>query len=343
MKYLFLILIPFVVFSCRQEKASPKVASTDTNFTLVFASCNDQDRPQPLWNPVLRNYPDLFIWGGDNIYADTEDMEKMKADYDKVLANESYKRLLQTTPVTGTWDDHDYGANDAGKEWPHKEEAQQLFLDFLDVPDDDPRRTQEGIYTTYKSDVGNHSIKFILLDTRTFRDSLLKSSEKGRRYDAWPVEDTTKTLLGNKQWDWLEEELKDNTPDFTVIVTSIQFLNEGHGWERWGAFPSEVEKMNQLIVNAKAKNIILLSGDRHMAEISVKEVEGLSYPLIDFTTSGMTHTWIDGATEGNTHRVSNVVKRLNFGVLRFDFLKDEVAFEIRGEDNFLYERYTQQY
>lgn len=39
-------------------------------FRLLFGSCNKQDRPQPLW-PVLKNRPsDVFIWLGDNIYAD---------------------------------------------------------------------------------------------------------------------------------------------------------------------------------------------------------------------------------------------------------------------------------
>ncbi len=348
MKHLSFFLIVFVFLSCKQEKEplpkATEIASThEYDFTLVFASCNDQDRPQPLWTPILEHKPDLFIWGGDNIYADTDDMQKMKLDYDKVLAHPSYQKLMMATPIIGTWDDHDYGANDVGKEWHKKEEAKKLFLDFLKVPETDDRFQREGIYSSYKTQVANHTIKCILLDTRTFRDTLLKSKEEGKRYDAWPMEDTVKTVLGAKQWKWLETELNDEIADFTVVVTSIQYLNEGHGWERWGCFPSEIKKMDQLLQNAKAKNIILLSGDRHMAEISSKEMEGLDYPLVDFTTSGMTHTWIDGATEANPYRISNVVKRLNFGVLQFDFKANKVLFEIRGEDDFLYEQHVQQY
>ncbi|MDC8003474.1 alkaline phosphatase D family protein [Aureisphaera galaxeae] len=348
MKYLLFLLLPFVGLSCKQAKtaqgSTSEIPSESTwDFTLVFASCSDQDRPQPLWEPIVSHSPDLFIWGGDNIYADTKDMDKMKADYDKVLAHPGYQKLMESTTIIGTWDDHDYGKNDAGSEWPKKEEAKQLFLDFLKVPEDDDRYQREGVYSSYSTEAQGKKLKFILLDTRTFRDSLLKSTVKGRRYEAWPIEDTTKTILGEAQWQWLKGELADETADFTIIVTSIQYLNDRHGWERWGNMPAEAKKLEHLIYNAKAKNIFLLSGDRHMAEVSRKNTHGLSYPLIDFTTSGMTHTWITNTTESNPYRISNVVKRLNFGVIRFDLDAQKVAFEIRGEDNFLYERHDVHY
>ena len=128
-----------------------------------------------------------------------------------------------------------------------------------------------------------------------------------------------------------------------LIVSSIQFLNNNHGWEKWGNHPSEMLKLEAMIQKAQAKNIIVLSGDRHMAEISKKSIADKSYPLIDFTTSGLTHTWIDGATERNQYRISNVIKHLNFGVLRFNFKEQSVTYEIRGKDNFLFETYTQSY
>ncbi|MBX2828579.1 MAG: alkaline phosphatase family protein [Flavobacteriaceae bacterium] len=347
MKYFIFLLFPLVIVSCKTGNGTVDTASNvlddTTDFVLAFASCNDQDRPQPLWDPIVGHAPDLFIWGGDNIYADTQNMEKMKSDYDKVLAQPSYQKLMASTAIIGTWDDHDYGKNDAGKEWNKKAEAQKLFLDFLKTPKQDERYGREGVYSSYTATVGTRSIKFILLDTRTFRDALQKSRKAGKRYEPWLASDTEKTLLGEKQWNWLEEELKDDSSEFTILVTSIQFLNTHHGWESWGNFPAEIAKMENLLRNAKAKNILMVSGDRHMAEISRKKIKGLAYPMIDFTTSGMTHTWIDGATEGNRYRISNVIKHLNFGVLRFDLDAKKVTFEIRGEDDFLYERYEHQY
>lgn len=347
---IFSILIVFIsIISCKQsvhnklphaENITKNEPSKD--FTIVFASCNDQNRAQPLWEPILMNSPDLFIWGGDNIYSDTDDMSKMKKDYDKLITNTYYKELSHTIPVIGTWDDHDYGKNDAGVEWEKKKESQQLFLDFLRIPKDDSLRFQEGVYYSRKYTTPVGSLKVISLDTRYFRDPLKRSKTKGWRYDAWEEQDGM-TILGDVQWKWLEGELEDDSAMFTIIISSIQFLNDEHGYEKWGNFPSEVKKMYTLLKKAKAKNIMILSGDRHFAEFSSVEVDGLPYKLIDFTSSGLTHTYPDSPPSPNRFRVGKEIKDLNFGVLRFDFTHKKVFMEIRGKNNLLLEELELQY
>lgn len=346
MRTLFLLLnLSLIANGCMQPSERPMASDNEpgaaAKFTLVFASCNDQEDEQPLWQPILDTQPDVFVWGGDNIYADTEDMAKMKADYDMIYNRAEYAELRGQAYITGTWDDHDYGVNDGGKEYPQKEEAKQLLLDFLDVPPDDPRRTRVGAYHTEVIEAEGGTIKLILLDTRSFRDSLLSSSNPDRRYDPWPPEHSG-TQLGEAQWKWLQQQLQDDAHDFTLIVSSIQLLNAEHGWESWGNFSGERQRMLDLIEAAKAKNIIVLSGDRHHGEIS-RMTRGQQPALIDFTSSGMTFTFITGGSEDNDYRISNVIKQLNFGVLQFDFEKKTVLFEIRGKDNFVYERHLEQY
>ncbi len=350
MKKFIFILFLVALISCKSKTTKTSSPSTDninvlednSHFTLVFASCNDQNREQPLWKPILDNDPDVFIWGGDNVYADTADMQKMKADYDKVLANPDYAKLAENTTIIGTWDDHDYGKNDAGLEWEKKDEAQQLLLDFLKFPENDPLRKQQGVYYAKNYQTEEGSVKVILLDTRYFRDSLKKSTVPGLRYEPWK-EGEGGSVLGDKQWKWLEEELKDTTANFNVIVTSIQFLADEHGWEKWGNHPSEVKKMYKMLKNAKSKNLLMLSGDRHLAEFSKNTVEGLKYPLIDFTTSGLTHTFPDNPEGINRYRVGKEIRDINFGVLRFDFENEKVLMEIRGAENTLLESLEQQY
>ncbi|NND63780.1 MAG: alkaline phosphatase family protein [Flavobacteriaceae bacterium] len=345
MKQFLLICTILSLFSCvesNSEAVNMGDPEDSSDFTLVFASCSDQEREQPLWGPIVETNADLFVWGGDNVYSDTDDMEKMKNDYNKAFNHPKYSELRAMTTITGTWDDHDYGLNDAGSEWSKKQQAKDIFLDFLEVPEEDVRRKRAGVYTSEMYQTEKGSLKLILLDTRWFRDSLRKSSNPNWRYDPWE-ENSNLTILGDEQWNWLENELKDGKPDFTLIVSSIQFLSDNHGWEKWANFPSEVKRMETLLKSAVSRNVLFLSGDRHLAEISVATYPEISYPIVDFTSSGMTHTWIDGATESNAYRISNVVKRLNFGVLKFDFENEEVTYEIRGEDNFLYERHIQKY
>jgi alkaline phosphatase D len=338
------------LFSCNEkikesttdiQKEIPSDSINDI-FTMVFVSCSDQDMDQPLWRPILNHDPDVFIWGGDNVYADTDDMDKMRSDYQKVLDHPEYARLNARSVVIGTWDDHDYGKNDAGKEWDKKDEAQQILFDFLGISYDDPLRDQKGVYQSHRFANQSGSIKVILLDTRYFRDELKKSDKEGWRYEAWD-EEYKGTILGETQWKWLEEELQDDRADFTLIVSSIQFLADEHGWEKWGNLPNEVRRMYDVIKNAKAKNIIILSGDRHLAEFSKAEIDGLDYPLIDFTSSGMTKTYPDDPDDPNRYRIRDQVRQLNYGVLKFNFQEMKVKMEIRGENNKLYDVLVQKY
>ena len=113
---------------------------------IAFGSCAHQDKPQLFWDPILAAKPELFLFIGDNIYGDTQDMDVLKAKYAKLGATAGYQKLLKTCPVLGTWDDHDFGGNDAGADYPKKVESQQVFLDFFGVAKDSPRRKQEGVY-----------------------------------------------------------------------------------------------------------------------------------------------------------------------------------------------------
>ena len=109
---------------------------------FAFGSCAKQDRPQPIWKAVVETKPEFFVFLGDNIYGDSEDMQVLRAKYQQLGNQPGYKQLKATCPILATWDDHDYGVNDGGTEYPKKRESQQIFLDFFEVPKDDPRRNQ---------------------------------------------------------------------------------------------------------------------------------------------------------------------------------------------------------
>src|SRR4051794_6491186 len=85
---------------------------------IVFGSCAHQDKPQPVWDAINALKPDLFIFAGDNIYGDTKDMAVLRAKYQKLADQPGFKKLNKACPIIGTWDDHDYGADDAGADYP---------------------------------------------------------------------------------------------------------------------------------------------------------------------------------------------------------------------------------
>ena len=69
-------------------------------------------------------------------------------------------------------------------------------------------------------------------------------------------------MLGENQWGWLKEKLS-IAVDFRLIVSSIQFLAIGHGWESWNNFPHERKKLITIIKQSESKSILFISGDRH--------------------------------------------------------------------------------
>ncbi|MCL5130421.1 alkaline phosphatase D family protein [Algibacter sp. L4_22] len=309
--------------------------------TIAFGSCNKQDLENKLWVEIVKNKPDLWIWGGDIVYADTDNMVKLKAEYDKLLADEGYKKLKETTLITGTWDDHDYGLNDGGVEFHAKKGSEQLFLDFLGVSGNDKRRDQEGVYSSQVINTPKGKIKVIVLDTRYFRSALTKARDSKKRYE--PSVYGEGTILGEQQWSWLGGELKSSEADFNIIVSSIQVLSAEHGFETWGNFPHEVDRLKLLIKDSKANGVVVLSGDRHISEFSKTKIKGVSFPLIDFTSSGLTHVYSGFTSEANKNRILKVVPELSFGVLKFNFERKTILMEMRGVNNILQQKLLQTY
>jgi len=299
-------------FGCKTTdvEAVYNIPSKDpSKITIAFGSCNDEDKAQPLWKDIVAEAPDLWIWLGDNIYGDTDDMNLMQDKYQLQKRNVGYKALMKTCPIIGTWDDHDYGTNDGGKDFVAKKESQQVFLDFLDISKQDPIRNQEGIYDTYILDHPIAKVKVILLDCRYFRDGYEKENK-------WPIPNYGGTILGDTQWDWLEKELAVKEADVTIIATGIQVIAAEHRFEKWANFPNEKHRLFDMIIESGVKNCFFISGDRHIGEISLERHE--DYSFYDITSSSLTHGWKIRREEPNKHRLGNLVYDINYGVIEIN-------------------------
>ncbi|MEB8329600.1 alkaline phosphatase D family protein [Flavobacteriaceae bacterium KMM 6897] len=337
--FYFILLLLYT--GCKSATTNSLVQQTESDFTIAFGSCNKSSLNNPLWDDIVSSKPDVWIWGGDIIYADTDNRKKLMEMYREQNKVAGYALLKTTIPVIGTWDDHDYGLNDGGVEFKGKKWSQQEFLDFMDVPINSPRRTREGVYSSHDYTFPVGSVKIIVLDTRYFRTALTPDKVTKKRHK--PNVYGQGTVLGSEQWTWLQDELNFSKADFNIIVSSIQFLSNEHGFECWGNFPHEVDRLKSLIASSKAKGVVLLSGDRHISEFSRTKVDGLTYPLIDFTSSGLTHVYSSFSGEPNPFRVGTVVTKKSFGLLSFDFTQKKVRFRMVGDHGVLLGELEQNY
>lgn len=290
---------------------------------IAFGSCSNQNKPQPILNTVVSQKPDLFIYLGDNIYGDTKDMTVLAQKYKQLSNKKEFQNLRANTAVLSTWDDHDYGWNDAGKEYPFKEASKEIFMDFWKVPLSSPRRQHPGIYGSHTFTDGKKTLQVILLDTRTFRDPLKRNSKTnnldGQFKNDYQPDTTQKTILGTTQWQWLEKALKQNA-DLRIICSSIQFGHEYNGWESWTNLPNEQKKMIRLIKKTQANGVVFISGDVHWAEISKRTFQDI-YPIYDVTASGITEDWHN--LEPNRYRVKNAFRKNHFGMIEIDWKKEK--------------------
>lgn len=285
---------------------------------IALGSCNRAELPQPLWPAIQAAEPDLWVWLGDNIYADTEDMARMARMYEQQKANEGYAKLRAEVPVVGIWDDHDYGENNSGNWYPQREGSQRNLLDFLDEPEDSQRRQSPGIYASYTFGPVGKRAKLILLDTRYFAD------RPGAEAD----------ILGEAQWKWLDGQLRGSEAQVHLIASGIQVIPEDHPFEKWANFPKSRERLVGLIARHGTPGVVFISGDRHLHEISLYHGESLPYPVPELTSSGLTHSWDTREAEKNRHRVAPLYNQLGFGVIEiaWDGPHPHVSLQVRDAE-----------
>lgn len=309
--------------NAQQGDLDPKPAP----LSLAFGSCAHQDHPQPMLDVAITQGPDAFVYLGDNVYADTGDRERLRATYEKLAARPEFQRLRAAMPVHATWDDHDYGLNDGGREFEHKEVSAQVFLDFWGVPEGSARRARPGVYGSAWFGSGEHRVQLLLLDTRTFRGPLTPAGDDPRykhRYRPDPSPDAD--ILGPAQWAWLEERLKEPAA-LRVIATSIQFSADYTGFESWANLPAEQTRMVNLLGETGAHPVVFISGDVHHGELSkLTPKEGPA--LYDLTSSGINK--VGSILETNAARLGPAFLEQNIGMLTVDWEERTVRMVLLG-------------
>lgn len=303
---------------------------------IAFGSCNKQYGRQDHWAAVAATEPDLFVYLGDNVYGDvrTDDpaMPELRAAYYQLAASDEFAAFREAVPVLPVWDDHDYGLNDAGGDFPLKRQAEALFEDVWALDADDSRRGREGVYHAQTFGPEGQRVQVILLDTRFHRSALTPTDERGAvgRERYVPSADPAQTMLGAEQLAWLEDTLAEPA-DLRVLVTSVQLIADGHGWEAWATMPLARERLYGMLAEAQADGppILVVSGDRHRGGLYERDAKGET--LTEMTASSLNASF-DGAEEAGPHRLGPTVTAENFGLIEIDWEAGEASMVLVGTD-----------
>ena len=294
--------------------------------TLGFGSCLHQDRSMAILNTIEKKELDLFMFIGDNVYGDQEDgeLDKLIRTYKQQYNNLEY--FLKNVSTEFIWDDHDFGLNDGGSNYRYKDTAKELFLETWQIPENDPRRQRDGLYFDKMVKKNGLKIHLIFLDNRTFKSEWKLTDEFNKEGKERYVEDFNpeKTLLGKKQWSWLKDKLKVDS-NMKIILSSLQILSLGHGWESWDKFPLERSRFFNLIDESNVSNFFILSGDRHRGGFyQFKTADNKN--IYEFTSSSLNLPIPFNTEEEGPLRIGSTYRKANFGVVRI--FEDEVVMEL---------------
>ncbi len=290
-------------------------------FSFLTGSCSYFNQPEfdrpgtpygkdvSIFNTMAKEKAAFMLWLGDAWYTREVDYYSdwglwYRASHDRSVPE--LQDFLKSMPHFATWDDHDYGPNDIGKNYILKETSRTVFNSYFCNPS--AGENGQGIYTM--TSWGDADI--FLTDNRWWRSAdLLPDSVNGKPNPA-------KKMLGDQQMEWLKNSLLYSTATFKIIVVGSQVLNPVSPFDKWRDFPAEYQELMDFLTEHKINGVLFLTGDRHHSEIIKVDRPG-TYPLYDITVSPLTSgTHIFGAAEkNNPYRVFGLDQQQNYG--RFSF------------------------
>jgi len=292
------------------------------DFTVALGSCTyinepELDRPgkgygsgYSIFESINAKTPDIMIWGGDNLYLREADWDSKTGILHRYTHSRSIKEmqpLLAKTQNFAIWDDHDFGPNDSDRSFYNKNLTLEAFKDFW---------ANKSYGMTPEQNEGNYStfnwgdVQFFLLDDRFFKSP--NDRKTGER-----------TILGDKQFEWLIDALSSSKASFKIIYIGGQVITTAARFENYATYPEEKERLLKEILDNKIKGVLFLSGDRHFTELSKLERTGI-YPIYDWTVSPLTSGIADSYKEDkNTNQVEGSLFAVNnFGIISFSGNKE---------------------
>ena len=317
---------------------NPALAPATTLTRIAFGSCNHQNAPQHMWAQIASANPQLFLMIGDNVYGDNgwdadAALESLRSAYALQASHPEFAQFRAKFPMMATWDDHDYGLNDAGGNFPMRRWGEELFETFWNSSAE--VRGRDGIYDSSITGPEGKRVQVILLDTRFFRSDLKRmawSKERPPLGGYVPDDNPAKTLLGAEQWAWLKAELA-KPADLRIVVSSTQVITQAHQYEGWTNFPAERAKLLDALAGREASGLVLLSGDRHAAGIYQTTHKGET--IWELTSSSLNLSFGSDndrstAREPDATRITKFFSEENYGLIDIDWKAKRLTMTLKG-------------
>jgi alkaline phosphatase D len=267
---------------------------TPTAFRMAITSCMKIGRPQGSWNILLEEQPDLHLTVGDTHYADTTNPTVQLEHHLTYRIEKEFAKVLQQTPTYAIWDDHDYGPNNSDGTAKGKEFSLAGWKQAWPNPVSGTPDTPGAFFKFSRGDVD-----FLVVDGRYYRDpNELPDDDKKRK-------------LGDAQFEWLLNGLKNSKAKFKIIASgSVLHHSKVDGWR---IFTFSRHRLFDAIKKHQISGVMYIGGDMHKSLVwQHHESDRVGYPMIEIMSSGITNG-----------------KDLSFATIDFDTTVDDPTARVR--------------
>lgn len=317
---------------------------------VLVASClNEETAEAPGLEEIAKEKADLFLMTGDNVYGDMDgkqvlsnqaELDELRESFRELAARPDFQAVRAAHPMMVAWDDHDFGVNDGGKNFPFRRLSERIHERFWGLEKQDVGAWPGTYYARTFGPEGKRT-QIIMLDTRFFRTPLTRTDEYGAKGKERfvPSADAHQDMLGTDQWTWLENQLQ-QPADLRLIVSSVQVVpTDGHGYEAWSRLPLEQSRLYSLIGETGARGVVFVSGDRHAAFLYRKQGV-LDYPAYELTASSLNASFSDTTDEMDSAQIGAGYSPENFGAIDIDWETGTAALSIKADDGATVEETT---
>jgi alkaline phosphatase D len=242
----------------------------------------------PIFDVMRAQQLDFFLFLGDTMYGDdlcpsppnepgadflATTLAEYRARHRDQRGAEALRRFLSSVPVSVIWDDHEVRNNFAGPFDSLMPVGRQALREYWPI-----RVASDGPHRLYRTVRAGADLEVFILDTRQYRSR--NADQDG----------PAKTMLGERQLQWLLNGLTESTATWKVIVTTVPLsipkgggagVSGNDGWAG-GADGTGFERERQVIVDTirdrKMKNVVFLAGDVHYVQANAYDPNGDGTP-----------------------------------------------------------------
>jgi alkaline phosphatase D len=252
-------------------KTAP-AAGKPAAFRLALTSCMKIGRPQASWFLLLAQQPDIHLTVGDTHYADTTNPTVQLKHHVAYRRQPEFATVLRNVPTYAIWDDHDFGPNNSDGSAKGKEQSLAGWKQAWANPALGSADTPGAFFRFSHGDVD-----FFVVDSRYHR-----SPDKA-------PDDDKKRMLGDAQFAWLLDGLRNSKARFKVIASGSTLHHSTV--DGWRIYTFSRHRLFDALKEHQISGVMYMSGDIHQSLVwEHPESERVGYPLVEVISSGVANS-----------------------------------------------------